>query len=854
MIKHALLLALLCTHALAASSVRIVVDAPLAPQGELALAELERVLKTKGCESARSGTAPNDGQSAIIVGIAGSSALADRTLVEQHLELPQAAESLCLHRLKKGGATSLLVSGRDVRGLVYALLEAARAIELAPKTDDVLAAVPEALESPFLQTRSITMHLVNHDLEAAWYFDEAFWQSYLALLARSRFNNFTLTFADQTNYLCPPYAYLVAVPGFPQVRVEGLDAKERQRNLNMLKRIAELAQSHGLEFTLGVWTQMPVEKFVGASRVTNLPGAEDAARFCAAGLREVLRACPAISGVQLRMNAEAGVAEDQQAAFYRPIFSAIHDAGRPVRLDIRFKGLRDETIRDAVASGADVTVSTKFWAEHFGLPYHPVSVDSHYSTDRYSFGRMLAQPRDYRVVYRLWTVGSQRLSLWGDPDYAARFAQSCRLGGGEGFEVFAPLSDKGFGDAPGQWSIFADRSMQHTRWEMDRYWFFHLSFGRLGYNPACAPETWRRELRHRFGESADAVEAAYRSGSQILPLLTAARLPSASEWSWWPEMDTGGRLPEYMHSPTGDPAQFYAIRTWERTAHWRCEEWDSDVPGYVEDALAGKLRAKCTPVQISQKLRTLAQDTLDALDRASSPSPEFRATSIDLRMLAALAQYHAAKTLATTDLAFFELTDEAKRLPRALSQMKEAATAWQRIVQITDGVYHNNLVFGYAPEHARREGHHHTGHWKNRLAEVQEDVATLEKLVEQHRADGKPTQVHPGEQPPPNVPQVTHTPITSARAGTALKVSATIASTTKLRGVVLHHRSLNQTLNWQELPMTSEGDGKFAATIPGKALTGHFDHQYYIEALTDGGGLMWPSWEKTEPYLVVKVR
>lgn len=398
MTGQVLLLALLCTHAWAATPVRIVVDASLAPQGELALGELERVLKAKGCEPARSGTAADDGMPAIIVGIAGSSALADRTLVGQHLELPEAAESLCLHRLKRGVGASLLVCGRDARGLAYALREAARAIELAPKTDDVLAAVPEALESPFLRTRSITMHLLNHDLEAAWYFDEAFWQSYLALLARSRFNNFTLTFADQTNYLCPPYAYLVSVPGFPEVRVEGLDAKERARNLATLKRITELTQSHGLEFTLGVWTQMPVEKFVGTSRVLNLPGAEDAARFCAAGIREVLRACPAISGVQLRMNAEAGVPEDRQAEFYRPIFSAIQDAGRPVRLDIRFKGLRDETIRDAVASGADVTVSTKFWAEHFGLPYHPASVDSHYSTDRYSFGRMLAQPRDYRVV------------------------------------------------------------------------------------------------------------------------------------------------------------------------------------------------------------------------------------------------------------------------------------------------------------------------------------------------------------------------------------------------------------------------------------------------------------------------
>src|SRR5207244_3181882 len=118
--------------------------------------------------------------------------------------------------------------------------------------------------------------------------------------------------------------------------------------------------------------------------------------------------------------------------------------------------------------------------------------DSHYRASRYSFGALLAQPRNYRVVYQLWSVGSQRLLLWGDPDYAARFARSCRLGGGEGFEVFAPLTNKGFGDLPGAWRIFADRSYEQGTFEYERYWLFYLVFGRMGYNPQANPEIWQR--------------------------------------------------------------------------------------------------------------------------------------------------------------------------------------------------------------------------------------------------------------------------------------------------------------------------------------------------------------------------
>ena len=61
-----------------------------------------------------------------------------------------------------------------------------------------------------------------------------------------------------------------------------------------------------------------------------------------------------------------------------------------------------------------------------------------------------------------------------------------------------------------------------------------LTFGRTGYRPDVPPHIWQREFQHRFGKAAGPVEAAYRSASQVLPLLTAARLHSASEWRTWP--------------------------------------------------------------------------------------------------------------------------------------------------------------------------------------------------------------------------------------------------------------------------------------------------------------------------------
>jgi hypothetical protein len=852
-------LALTGQDAIGGESIPLVVDGQVGTPVERALTDLEQALQDRQTKTIRQQALPKDGR-AIVVGVAGSSPLVDQLIGSGRAELPKGAESLCIRWITADGRSLLVVAGRDSRGLSYALLEVARAVELAPNEGDLLGAVREMAEAPSLAVRSLTIHPFNADVDAEWYFDERFWRSYFTLLARCRFNNFTLTFADQTNYLNPPYAYLVEVPEYRQVRVRGLTAEGRQRNLQMLGRIAVLARERGLDFTLGIWMQAPVPRYSGKVLVENLPEGTQAADYCARGMALVLRACPAIGAVQLRMNAEAGVPEDQQTDFYRPLFRAVRQCGRPVGLDLRYKGLRPETTQAALGEGLAVTISTKFWCEHLGLPYHPTAADSHYRGSRYSFGTLLAYPREYRVVYRLWSVGSQRLLLWGDPEYAARFARSCRLGGGEGFEVFAPLTNKGYGNEPGRWPIFADRAYAVGPWEFERYWFFYLAFGRLGYNPQANPEVWRRELRYRFGAAAADMEKAYRAASQVLPLITATRLPGASEWNWWPEMDTGGGLAEYMHTQPSDPAQFYAIRTWKRTPRWRWEDWDAHIPGYVEDAIAGQVRGKATPADTSRRLLGLAVQTEQALEQARTKgadrkSAEGRSTQVDLEVLAQLARYHAAKTQAATHLAFFELTGAKGRLQPALSSMRTAAAAWQRIAKRTDGVYHDNLVFGITRDSPRsRLGHHHSGHWKDRLAEIQEDVAFLERLQKQHGGDGQRYHTFPGEVPLTELPQVEHQPVATVRAGEDLTITARVRSRLPLQRVLLHYRPLDQTVDWKQVPMRPAGADRVVAQINAKEITARWDLQYYLEVLVaGGGGRLWPAWEHGPPYVVIQV-
>ncbi|MDM8006164.1 MAG: hypothetical protein QUV05_08475 [Phycisphaerae bacterium] len=836
-------------------AVLVVQTRPAAPV-ETGIAELTRVLQGKGLRVARATALATDNRTHVVIGQAGTSPVLDRLLEDNGGAVSRLPESVCIKRLPAHSPPAILIAGSDARGVMYGLLEAARSVELAGRGADPFSGIADAAESPDLAMRSVSLSLYNADLEREWYFKEEFWRAYQAMLAGNRFNNFTLVFANQTSYLNPPYPFLVEVPEHPEVKAIGVSGQERQRNLHILRTISGMARDHGIDFTLGVWMHRP--KY-GPSMVEGITRGDDQRKdaplptdYCARALRRVLQECPAINGVQYRMNQESGVPEDRQTEFFAAQFRAIRDCGRPVRLELRYKGLRPSSIQAARDAGLDPTISTKYWCEFMGLPYHPTVEDRQMGRsyqlphDRYGYGDLLRYPRPYRVLYQLWTVGSQRLLLWGDPEYAARFARSCHLGGGEGFEIFAPLNNKGMGNQPGTWRIFTDSSREHYTYEYERYWMFYLAFGRLGYNPGTSPEVWRREFAHRFGEAAQAVEMAYRSASQISPFFVAAHLLSASEFGYWPEMDTGGPLEAYMCTPPSDTAQFYAIRPFQPVPGTR-DRWQTDIVGYVADAVNGNLRAKWTPFRIAERLRQLSRQTFASLEEAKSslrdpPSPEFRSTVLDLSITANLAIYHAEKMTAGTHVEFFNVTGEAGRLPKALEHISHAAAAWEKIVRLTDGVYSDKLMMTMSSS---------PQHWRNSLPQVNEDVAYVKSLLQKYEDGGGQSRTFPGESRPVNPPRIEHTPITSAPVGSDLRIRAQVTSPDPLRRVILHYRLVNQGVAWKEIDMRPANPGRFEAVIPGSEITAQWDLMYYLEALVRDGGSLWPSWEEGPPYVVV---
>ena len=111
--------------------------------------------------------------------------------------------------------------------------------------------------------------------------------------------------------------------------------------------------------------------------------------------------------------------------FWHEIFGMIKQMRPGMRVDLRAKELPDEVIADGLDQGLKLRVTTKYWMEQMGLPFHPTHINRENQNDRrHGYADLLRYPQRYKVHWRLWNGGTTRLLLWGDPGYVRRFAES----------------------------------------------------------------------------------------------------------------------------------------------------------------------------------------------------------------------------------------------------------------------------------------------------------------------------------------------------------------------------------------------------------------------------------------------
>jgi hypothetical protein len=442
---------------------------------------------------------------------------------------------------------------------------------------------------------------------------------------------------------------------------------------------------------------------------------------------------------------------------------------------------------------------------------------------------------------------------------AAAYGRYAHFCGSLGLELFEPLSFKGrkgsgrAGDRNG----YADASLRPVSGDWEKHLYTYRLWGRLLYNPEATPDGWRRFLAAEFGPAAADCEAALASASRVLPLVTTAHDPSASNNAFWPEIYTNMPIVDanrpHHYGDTPSPRRFGTVSPLDPALFTTVEEC-------AEELASGRRTGRYSPLEVARWLDRFTQEAATRLARARTlapaDDPRFRRLAIDVSIQAGLGRFFAEKLRAAVAYAIYDKTHGTAAIREAMSRYRPARDAWAKLAAEAQGIYVDDLTFGAAP--------HLRGHWADRLAAIDADLADMDAERNQASVGGPEqesgsallvayTEALTGRGD--STPRCQHQPPPSFRPGESVAIEITSDSGRPLESVRLHYRHVNQAEEYQVVPMSAEG-GRWRAVLPASYTDSPYPLLYYFE-LHDAHGAAWlyPGLGENltnQPYFVIR--
>ncbi len=829
-----------------------------------AATELERALTGQHVKVSRPATLAKAPRGDVCLLVSGADTPVARNILKQAgTKVAKAPESLGLVPGRLETKSVVLACGSDSRGLVYALLELADRVNCAT---DPLAALD--LRKPFLEQAANSVRSINRCFQSEiedkpWFNDRSMWSAYLTMLASNRFNQFNLSMglgydypqAVTDSYTYFTYPFFVSVPGYDQVKARGLTDEERDANLGILRFLSAECALRGLDFTLGLWnhafvmskSSKPTYPIDGLTPETHAP-------YCRDALYTLLKACPGITGITLRVHGESGIPEGN-FGFWEVVFEGIGKLDRKIALNLHAKGTSKRIIDVAQSTKMPVSLSPKYWAEHLGLPYQPASIRETEKPPsepdkagslfelssgarrfmRYSYGDLFKRRRSYDVYFRIWP-GTQRVLLWGDPRLAAGDGRGFTMCGSQGVDLFEPLSFKGRGGsglagAPSGRCSYEDPTLA-PGYDWEKFAYSYRVWGRYIYNPDADPAGCHRYLNQQLKAAGPAAASALASASRVLRIVTASQDPSAANWTFWPEMYTNMTIVDEslntMYRDTPAPRVYGNVSPLDPQIFVSINE-------AVSDILHGRSNSRYTPFEVAQWLvqnadaadRSLAE--AKSLMRDPAP-PEFRRLVLDVQIQSGLGKFFAAKIRSAAMFAIYQQTGNRGPMDKAVSEYRKARGAWSALANQARGAYRSDVTYG-GVKNMR-------GHWLDRLPAIDADIEAMQAFESKAPAS---TDAFPEQEVQAAISKVMtpaprpaiachHTPSATFQAGTAHLVELQV--TPHAGEVRLKYRHVNQAEIYETAAMTGDA-GLYRTTIPAEYTRSEYALQYYFELQHD---------------------
>jgi hypothetical protein len=736
---RALMWTLVALSALPCAAKTAAVVAPDSPRIRFAAADVEAALARRGFgidTSRKAALQPGDGADLVVHFWPESNGLKASDLATGMREVKPgiAHEGFSLRRAGTKQLTQIYVVYGEEAGAMYGGLELAEQIRVLG-----VEGVTDLDRAPRMRMRGTKFNLpldlrtpsysdmsdiAQANIATVWDFE--FWRAYLDQLARDRYNFVSL-------WNLHPFPSMVKVPEYPDVALDDvwrtrakleedyttrtvdlvspamLADKEVVRRLTMdqkidfWRRVMQYAHDRNIEVHLVTWNiyTYGVDGRYGITDALDNPRTAD---YFRASVRALFRTYPLLAGIGLTAGENMGEVKmysggvDSFDAKENWLFATygqgVLDAARaePTRRFRLIHRQHESRAQDIAATFAPLRAQPNV-DFNFSFKYAQAHV---LSSTRQTFHQGYVE--SLGDLETLWTLRNDDALMfrWAAPDFVREFLGNIPMEKTLGHYFGSDMWVWGRG--------ILDRTAAPQPLETDKHWLHFLLWGRLAYDPSLDNPRIAALVAQRFpGVDGTALLAAWQDASMIYPLVTGFHWANF-DFQWYIE---GCRS---RPGPARTESGFHSVETFiSQPVHPGTD--NIPIPKYVEAGSPAK-PAGTTPPQVARRIDARADAALAGLARltrgAARGNAELAATLEDIRAMALLGKYYAAKIRGATALATFRAGGEAAQQQAAIRELERAAAHWKE----------------YS---ARTTARYRTPFWTNRVGHV--DFAELDAEV-----------------------------------------------------------------------------------------------------------------------------
>jgi hypothetical protein len=617
-----------------------------------------------------------------------------------------AQEGFLLRNVALETHRELVVLALDAAGAMYGGLELAEQIRARG-----VEGVVDTDRNPYLPLRGTKFNIpldlrtpsysdmsdsAQANIATVWDFD--FWRAYLDQLARDRYNMVSL-------WNLHPFPSMVKVPAYPDVALDDVwrstlrfdeDYSTRATDLvtpamlahkqvvkrlsigqkiEFWRRVMQYAHDRNIAFYIVTWNVYTygVGGKYGITDALDNPRTID---YFRASVRELFHTYPLLAGIGLTAGENMGDA----GAYYSGGTDSF-DAKENWLLATYGQGVLDAARAEPQRRFLLIHRQHESRAQDIARTFAPLiaqpNVDFVFSF-KYAQAHALSSTRqDFHRGYleslgslgTLWTLRNDDALLlrFAAPDFVREFIGNIPREKSRGFY---------FGSDAWVWGreFLARHPAQPRQLEIDKHWLHFLLWGRLGYDPTLDDTRIAALVGQRFADIDGAkLLAAWQDASLIYPLVTGFHWANY-DFQWYIEACRS------RPGPARTASGFHSVETFiGQPVHPATD--NLTIPRYVAGLRSGEMPAGTTPPQVAERIDSHSDAAIAALPAFASAgrrAPELAATLDDIRLMAQLGKYYAAKIRGATELALYRETRDAAHQALAVKHLERAGEFWRR--------------------------------------------------------------------------------------------------------------------------------------------------------------------------------